>query len=222
MLRSRSLIALWLVAALMLAGCEEDPTVPDMGDETADPDGTPEPDDSPDPDGTSEPEEPGGDADAPPGASDTAVEPLTDERALETRIEEGAGGLLTVTDVRIGAHEGFDRIVLELAGDGTAGWHVGYVDEPVTQGQGAPVDIDGEAFLEIIVRGVALPPDAPEHDPWAGERLAGPEGAALLELVDDTIYEGQHVFHVGLPEEAPFGVVRLADPQRIVVEIDHP
>lgn len=214
MLRFRSLVALSLAAVLTLAGCSEDPTVPDPSEETGDPDadGTPAPDET---------EEPDGDADAPPDDADTAVQPLTGERSTETRIEEGAGGLLTVTDVRIGAHEGFDRIVFELAGEGTAGWHIGYVAEPVTQGQGAPVDIAGAAFLEIIIRGVALPADAPEHEPWDGERLTGPEGAQVMELVDDTIFEGQHVFHVGLPEEMPFGVVRLDDPQRLVVEIEH-
>lgn len=218
MLRSRSLIALSLVAVLVLAGCGNDPTVPDP---TADPtpDATTGPEDSDDSEDSEDPEE---DGESPPDDADTAIEPLTDERSLETRIEETTGGLLTVTDVRIGAHEGFDRIVLEIAGDGAAGWHIGYVDEPTTQGQGAPVDIAGEAFLEINVRGVALPPDAPEHDPWDGERLVGPPGSHVIELVEDTIYEGQHSFHVGLPAKTPFGVVRLDDPQRIVVEIAHP
>lgn len=216
MLRSPTLIALSLVAALMLGGCGNDPTVPDPAEDPAEPD----------PDATTVPEEtedePEGSPDGPPDEAETAIEPLTDDRSIEDRTDEGAGGLLTVTDVRIGAHEGFDRIVFEIAGDGAAGWHIGYVDEPTTQGEGAPVDITGEAFLEVIVRGVALPPDAPEHDPWDGERLAGPPGSSVTELVDDTIYEGQHVFHVGLPEESPFGVVRLDDPQRIVVEIAHP
>lgn len=215
MLRFRSLIALSLVAALVLPGCGNDPTVPEPAEEPAEPgaDATTVPE---------EPEEPEEDADDPAGDPDTAVDPLTDERSLDARTEEGTGGMLTVTDVRIGAHEGFDRIVLEIAGEGTAGWHIDYVAEPTTQGQGAPVDITGEAFLRIIVRGVALPPDAPEHDPWDGERLEGPPGSSVTELVDDSIYEGQHVFHVGLPEESPFGVVRLVDPQRLVIEIEHP
>ena len=152
---------------------------------------------------------------------DQDTEPLVEQRTLEDSTEEAGGHLLTVTDVRIGTHAGFDRVVFEVAGEGPAGWLVHYVDEPRTQGRGDIVDIDGQAFLEVIIRGVALPPDAPDQDPWGGERIAGPEAGQVVELVDDGIFEGQHVFHIGLRDRQAFGVVRLEDPQRIVVEIDH-
>lgn len=152
---------------------------------------------------------------------DQDVQPLVEQRTLEDSTEEAGGHLLTVTDVRVGTHSGFDRIVFEIAGEGSAGWLVRYVDEPRTQGRGDIVDIDGQAFLQVIIRGVALPPDAPDQDPWDDERIAGPAGGQVVELVDDGIFEGQHVFHVGLRDRRPFGVARLDDPQRIVIEVDH-
>lgn len=210
----RTIVAL-AAAALLVASCgpDDEPETPDPTEEPAGPyTGPPgEPEDAEEPD---EPEEPD-------GGADEGVEPLTDQRSLDDSTDEGGGGALTVTDVRIGAHDGFDRVVFEIAGEGPAGWLVHYVDEPRTQGRGDLVDIEGEAFLEVIIRGVALPPDA-EHEPWGGEQLTPPAGATVLELVEDTIFEGQQVFHIGLPERLPFGVVRLDDPQRIVVEIDHP
>ena len=54
---------------------------------------------------------------------------------------EGSRPPLTLTDVRIGAHDGFDRIVFELAGDGQAGWQVGFTGAPRSQGSGRPVDV---------------------------------------------------------------------------------
>lgn len=208
--RVRTTAALLTGVALALAGCGDapDPAVPDPVDDPA----VPAPDSSPDP----EPD---------PGETDPApdpdtVEPLTVDRGLDVSTDEGGGSLLTVTDVRIGSHAGFDRVVFEIAGQGPAGWHVAYVDQPATPGQGAAVDIGGEAFLGIFIRGVAMPPDAPDHDRWDGERLTGPAGAGVVELVDTGIFEGQQDFYVGVREKAPFGVVRLDDPQRIVVEIE--
>ncbi|WP_324277184.1 AMIN-like domain-containing (lipo)protein [Blastococcus brunescens] len=69
---------------------------------------------------------------------------------------------MTLTDVSLGGHDGFDRIVFELAGEGEAGWRVGYVDQPRAQGSGAPVPVPGAAALEITLTNVALPGDAPE------------------------------------------------------------
>lgn len=200
------LVALAAAAALALVACGEtepgtDPTEPPVTD--------PEPTE---PTPTTDPDEP---------VDESGVDPVTENRGLDDSMDEGGGGMLTVTDVRIGAHDGFDRIVFEIVGEGAAGWHVHYVDEPRTQGRGDLVDIDGEAFLEVILRGIALPPDVPEREQWDGERLDGPPGATVLELVEDTIFEGQQVFHIGLPERRPFGATRLDDPQRIVVEIDH-
>jgi hypothetical protein len=51
------------------------------------------------------------------------------------------------------------------------------------------------------------------------ERLEGPGDGPILEIVEDTIFEGQHVFFVGLDEERPFRIARLDDPQRVVIDV---
>jgi len=76
------------------------------------------------------------------------------DRAADTAPAERSGDGLTVVDVRVGAHDGYDRLVLELAGEGTVGWRVEYDDDPRTPGEGAQVDLAGDATLSILLDGV--------------------------------------------------------------------
>lgn len=131
---------------------------------------------------------------------------------------EGPEGV-TVTDVQIASHDEFDRVTFEITGDGLAGWLVEYDDDPATQGEGAPVELAGDATLRVGVTNVVLPPDAPEGVEPFFDDLAGPQGGVITEIFNDSVFEGQHVFFVGVTEELPFRVQRLENPQRIVVDI---
>ena len=130
-------------------------------------------------------------------------------------------GSVSVTDVRVGTHDGFDRVTFEVEGDGLAGWFVEYDDDPRAQGTGFPIEVAGETSLFMRISSVWLPPDAPEGiEQWEGD-VPGPAGGVVLEVVDDVIFEGIHTFAIGLDEELPFTVERFEDPQRIVVDIFH-
>ncbi|MDV6012423.1 hypothetical protein [Haloechinothrix sp. LS1_15] len=149
--------------------------------------------------------------------------PFTFGSGTDEQATEGAGPMVVITDVRMGSHEGFDRLVFEIGGEGDAGWHLAYTDDPRTQGKGEEVDIEGEAVLAAAVTNIAMPTDEeamPEGiEPWDGpERLDGPEDGHIAELVEDTVFEGRHLFHVGLDGEVPYTVQRLDDPQRVVID----
>ena len=135
--------------------------------------------------------------------------------------EEGSGGPAVVTDVRLGAHHGFDRIVFQLAGAGEAGYGIGYVEDPRSQGSGHPVDVPGDAALAIELTNILLPPDAPPGvEPWeAPEQLAIRDAQVIEALVVDSLFEGRYSFFAGVNEPRPFAVERLEDPQRIVVDV---
>lgn len=159
----------------------------------------------------------GGDAN---GDGDDGVQPLAGDPALEPREEAGTAGTLAVTDVRIGRHDGFDRVVFDLAGDGQAGWFVEYVDEAVEQGRGRTIEVEGDATLQVAIRNVTLPPELPDDiEVWDDERVAAPDGGTVLEVVDDSIFEGQHVVFVGTTGEHGFLIERFEDPQRVVLDI---
>lgn len=129
----------------------------------------------------------------------------------------GAGGLLT--DIRMGAHEGFDRVVLEFAGAGTPGWDVRYVDAPVGSPGGEPVRIEGAAVLAVGIDPVAYPQDDPTAYDGPG-RLRIPDAQVVSELVYASLFEGRLQAFVGVDDgEMPFRVYRLTEPSRVVIEV---
>lgn len=195
-------------------GTSDDPTNGgDDGDDAATEDGTDDGDDADAGDGTDDGTD-GGEL-----AGDD-LEPLDGEPSTDLREADAEPGMLAVTEVRIGQHDGFDRVVFELAGNGRAGWSVAYTDEALAQGSGAPVEVDGNAVLSVAISGVAFPPDLPDSiEVWDEERLGARSGGVIVEVVDDTVFEGQHTFFVGTTGERPFLVERLEDPQRIVIDL---
>jgi hypothetical protein len=149
------------------------------------------------------------------------VAPLDVEATTGQQEEDGEPPMVSVTDVRVAHHGDFDRVVFEIGGDGRAGWGVLYQDEARSQGKGDEVDVAGDAVLEVAVRNVAMPFDAPEDvEAYDGpERIDGPGDGVLREVVEDTIFEGQHVFFLGLDAEVPYRIQRLDDPQRVVIDL---
>ncbi|WP_298802830.1 hypothetical protein [uncultured Pseudokineococcus sp.] len=173
--------------------------------------------------GTTDPMTTDGSASSAPTSEDgvdAAGEPLADVGTAPSE-EAATGAGLSVVDVRTGRHEGFDRVVVELAGDpaGLPGWYAHYVDEPSQQGSGEPVAVEGERFLEVVVRGLGYPFDTGQ------EELVGSvdgQGTALVrEVRAGGVFEGQAQVLVGLDAaaDAPYRVTRLSDPPRVVVDV---
>jgi hypothetical protein len=125
---------------------------------------------------------------------------------------------LTLTAVRTGRHEGFDRVVFEFAGTGTPGWSVEYVDTPSSQGDGSVVDVPGRAFLQVTLQGTSYP-----YDSGAQEVARGPVAVSGTQVVDgvfyDATFEGSSVAWIGTGDRVPFRVYALTGPSRVVVDV---
>jgi hypothetical protein len=125
---------------------------------------------------------------------------------------------LTLTAVRTGRHEGFDRVVFEFAGTGTPGWSVEYVDTPSSPGDGAVVDVPGRAFLQLTLQGTSYP-----YDSGAQEVARGPVAVSGTQVVDgvfyDATFEGSSVAWIGAGDRVPFRVYALTGPSRVVVDV---
>lgn len=128
----------------------------------------------------------------------------------------------TVTDVRAGRHDCFDRLVVDLSGP-VGGYHVGYAGTVTQDGSGQVVPLRGGAFLHVTVQ-------APAYDD-AGKATFRP--ARPGEVVDVAGYqtfrqvawagsfEGRTGFGLGVRARLPFRVLVLENPARLVVDVAH-
>lgn len=157
--------------------------------------------------------------------STTAAPTNTDETPTSTEsvtTAQSQEASLTVTDIRIGRHETFDRVVYELAGTGTPGYRVGYVEQANQQGSGNPVEVAGAGIIEVHVLGVGMPFDT-GIEPFNGP-IAVPDGPreAVVSVTNTLIFEGQGQSFIGTTEpDLPFSVKVLTNPARVVVDIAH-
>ncbi len=153
---------------------------------------------------------------------DDGVERLGGEPTTEEVSVEAESARLAVTDVRVGSHDGFDRIVFEVDGDGEVGYRIGYADggTATSQGSGEPIEVEGDQALGVALYGMTYPGDEPEGVArWDGERIGGGDGGVVHEVVEDTIFEGIHTFVAGLDEQHPYVVNVLEDPDRVVIDV---
>ncbi|RBY81751.1 hypothetical protein DQ238_07005 [Geodermatophilus sp. TF02-6] len=145
----------------------------------------------------------------PPFAADT--QPDTQEPSADARV--------TVTEIRTGRQDGFDRVVLEVEGVGTPGWDVRYVDRASSQGSGELVEVAGEAVLQVTLTGVGYPYDTGVEE-WTGpDPLPGNGTRVVTEVAWDATFEGTSVAFIGTTAQVPFRVSALDDPTRVVVDV---
>jgi hypothetical protein len=150
--------------------------------------------------------------DAPPFPAN--AEPDTQDRSADAST--------TVTDIRVGRQDGFDRVVFEVGGTGTPGWDVRYVDRAVSQGSGKPVDVAGGAVLQVTLTGMGYPYDTGVQEYSASGPLSAPGSGVVTQVVFDATFEGTTVAFVGTEQQAPFRVYSLQNPARVVLEVADP
>ena len=133
------------------------------------------------------------------------------------------GALLTVTDVRVAHHDGFDRVVYEMDGTGRPGWTVGYVSQAVQDSSGMLLDIEGRATLWVAISGSAYPSDTGVA-PFTHQTSVRAAGTAVITEVEGwSPFEGITSSYIGVAEQdAGFRVFLLDDPVRVVVDVEEP
>jgi hypothetical protein len=131
-----------------------------------------------------------------------------------------ADARLTVSEVTVGAHDGYDRVVLTLGGAGSPGWRAEYVDTPVDDPSDQVLQIDGSAYLRLVIDGTGYPQDTGVAQ-WAGSPLRPGGSNQVQEVALRGVFEGQTLAFVGLDHAAPFRVFTLTDPTRLVVDVWH-
>ena len=121
---------------------------------------------------------------------------------------------LALTGIRAATHEGFTRVVLEFSGEGTPGvWRGAWTDEALEQGRGLPIQVEGEAILDLVIDGT--PMTAAENPYPAGTHTRTGD----LDIVSDGTFEDNTHVVIGAPAPRQFQIGFLSDPVRMVVDI---
>lgn len=139
---------------------------------------------------------------------------------------------LAITDIRMAGHDGFDRIVFEMAGNGMPGWYVSYTEQPFHQGSGRPVEMDHLIALNINIDGTVRPETI-------DKKLSGPDVDKLVDKANDSaseseqelgvikdfipggLHDGRSQYFLAMDMKQPFSVQVLRGPTRLVIDILH-
>ena len=121
---------------------------------------------------------------------------------------------LALTGIRAATHEGFTRVVLKFSGEGTPGvWRGAWTDEAVEQGRGLPIQVEGEAVLDLIIDGT---PMTATENPYPGGTHTR---AGDLNVVSDGTFEDNTHVVIGAPTTRQFQIGFLSNPVRMVIDI---
>ena len=137
-----------------------------------------------------------------------------------------------ITGVRVGRHDCFDRLVVDVAGRPAAGYRVEYVNPPYrAEGSGDPLFVAGGAVLRILVLAPAYTEAGRATVPWAGtsvvirpDRFRAGGFTTFRDLVWGGSFEGQSSFGLGVRARLPFRVMQLDGPgtaSRLVIDVAH-
>jgi len=121
-----------------------------------------------------------------------------------------------VVDLRYARHANFDRVVIDIRGL-LPSYRTFYARSFVYDGSGARVPIRGG--LGIVMHPAYAHNDA--GSVYRGPRLVRPGFPQLKAIAFTGDYEGYVSFAFGLADHAAYRILRLHDPQRIVIDFRH-
>lgn len=125
-----------------------------------------------------------------------------------------------ITDVRVGMHGGFDRVVFEFDA-GIPEFTLEEATPPLLQdASGLELDVEGTAFWRLVMHGgTAVSPDGVQT--YIGPLDFTPAFPKLTELISGGDFEAVSTWYFGLDEESCVRVLTLTNPSRLVIDIEH-
>ncbi|WP_051259234.1 AMIN-like domain-containing (lipo)protein [Schaalia suimastitidis] len=126
-------------------------------------------------------------------------------------------GQLVFHDIRVGSHEGFDRVVIEYVGEGTPGWTTTWANQSYEQGRGEPLPLTLPQVFDVVMTGTSMPfSDEMIAQYYQGERLLSFDG---IEVAVDGTFEADTHIAIAMKEQRKVQVGVLKDPVRVVIDI---
>lgn len=134
--------------------------------------------------------------------------------------DDGSVGVANIADVRVGAHDGYDRVVFEFE-QGTPDLTLDRATPPFTgDASGLPIEVNGDSFLGLTMRGGSKQTDDGTSS-YDGPTEFEPGFDILEALVEGGDFERQSTWYLGLTAEACARLTILDGPPRIVIDIEH-
>ena len=162
---------------------------------------------------------------SPSGAEPSATAEPTDALGAFTcdlPIEsDGTVARAQITDVRVGTHDGYDRIVIEFD-DGIPPYILQSATPPLlSDPAGMEMDVEGRSFLNLVLMGGTRVTEDGEFTYDGRTDFRPADFPALAELVESGDFEATSAWYIGLNEESCVRVLTLDEPARLVVDIQH-
>ena len=130
------------------------------------------------------------------------------------------GANATLRQVRVGLHDGFDRVVFEYSG-GLPAYHVRYTPIVRLDGSGMPFVVRGTVALHVDMQANSVDMDDPSFPKTFSPQRVTPDFPTLREVRWGSEFEGVTTFAVGLTGRSGFRVIELSNPSRLVIDVAH-
>lgn len=134
--------------------------------------------------------------------------------------DPGTVARANITDVRVGTHAGYDRIVFQFDG-GLPMYSVEPASPPFSaDASGQPISVDGDRFLGIRLHGGTKQTDSGGSS-YDGPTNFDPAFPRLVDLVEGGDFEAISTWYAGLSAgDACFRVTALDGPPRLVIDVE--
>jgi len=133
---------------------------------------------------------------------------------------EGANDLV-VEDIQVGTHDGHDRVVYILSGEGMPGYSVSFVDKAVQDGSGFVHDTGDDKVILVKLNGMTMPLDPVNAVEFSGSPVQS-AGDIVNQIIYDNWFEGSVRSFITIKPTVtdPVFAVSLVDhPTRVIVDV---
>jgi hypothetical protein len=177
--------------------------------------------------GTGEPGEPSAQPTEPaepsvaPSPSEGSEPPFTCDLPITLDAAGSDFHPLITQDIRVGTHDGFDRIVFEYDG-GTPTLELDLAQPPFVQDpSGLPMEVNGSVVVRITLTGATKFDTETGEQPYQGPTNFEPGYPQIVQLFEFGDFEAVHNWYLGVNSQTCLRAFTLDDPARLVIDIEH-
>ena len=133
----------------------------------------------------------------------------------------GTGERAQIVDVRVGTHDGYDRIVFEFE-SGIPDYEIEQASPPFFEDPtGRELTVLGDAHVQLRMPGGTKQGEDGSAT-YTGPTSFHPHFEQLVNLEEAGDFEAQSTWIAGLEQDACVRVLTLTGPDRLVIDLEHP